>query len=75
MILASGLVSFSLMPEKAMANPCSDISSTGGPSGPGGLGIGIGIGGPGTGTDGPAGPGGDSQTSVECTLEDVVIFE
>ena len=53
-IFVAGLAS-SPLTEKAMANPCSDISSSGGPGGPGGnggpggSGTGIGIFGPGFG--------------------------
>jgi hypothetical protein len=78
-IFVAGLAGFPLI-EKAMANPCSDIASSGGNGGSGtgtgntgsesGLGniignLGLGIG----------GPGGDGQSSVDCTFEDVQISE
>ncbi len=85
-IFVAGLASFPLT-EKAMANPCSDISSSGGPGGPGGnggpggsgtgigiFGPGFGFGGPG-GNGGPGGQGGNGQTDVECTFGDVQITE
>lgn len=80
-IIVTTLDVISLMGTNINANPCSDITSTGGnggSGGPGGLGIGIGIGGPGIGiggNGGSGGPGGNGQTSVECTFEDVLIVE
>ena len=72
-VLISGLSVLSTPLEKAIANPCSGISSNGGDGGNGGPGgSGLFTGGPG-GDGGDGGPGGTN--TVECTFEDVVISE